>query len=444
MKRTIKNWVILVLSLSFITVSCKKDMMPDKNTIPNTGNALSGSDDNSLVKDLLPNDVVIEWSNIAYETAGGAMEGHPLLQSRIKAMTYIAMHDALNAIVPVYQSYAYHPAHKINLANPFAAVASAACTVLKASYPDSAAMLDAKLQASLSGIAIGPGKTAGVELGKAAGDAIVAMRAGDGAFQYPISYWSPSEVPGVYNAPDDSAYGVFWKDMQPFSLQSPEQFLSSPPPALNSFIYTRDYNEIKHFGKINSAVRTADQTAYAYFWFEFQDITWNRIATMQATKTNMNLYTTARMFALLNMALADGYTASWNAKYHYNSWRPITAIHAAATDGNDLTKPNPNWEPLMPTPPVPDYPSGHAALANTCATILSHFFGNETSFTDATTTAVPAGTERSFKSFMQAADECASSRVMVGIHFRFACEAGQAMGNKVGKWTLEHQLLPLH
>jgi len=272
MKQLTKTWLIVGLTLSLFIVSCKKDMLTDNEA------ASSGQQNNRSAQDMfsdkmrLSNEVIIDWSNIAYETAGGAMEGHPLLQSRIKAMTYIAMHDALNAIVPVYQSYAYHPAHKINVANPFAAVASAACTVLKASYPDSAAMLDAKLQASLSGIAEGPGKTAGVQLGKAAGEAIVAMRAGDGAFQYPISYWSPSEVPGVYNALDDSAYGVFWKDMQPFSLQSPDQFLSSPHPALNSFIYTRDYNEIKHFGKINSAVRTADQTAYAYLKRNEQEI----------------------------------------------------------------------------------------------------------------------------------------------------------------------------
>ena len=178
-------------------------------------------------------------------------------------------------------------------------------------------------------------------------------------------------------------------------------------------------------GKINSTVRTADQTAYAKWWYEFSDIGWNRIARIQATNHNTGLYTTARMFALLNMAMADAYIAGWDSKYYYKFWRPYTAIHAAATDGNDKTKADPNWEPLIPTPPVPDYPSGHSVLGNAAATVLTHFFGNHSPFSTTSTTAFPAGAIRSFKSFTQAADENADSRVMAGIHFRFACDAGQ-------------------
>jgi hypothetical protein len=243
--------------------------------------------------------------------------------------------------------------------------------------------------------------------------------------------------------PNDFVYGVSWAKMQTFSLKSPDQFRSSPQPALNSSTYTQDFNEVKQFGRINSTVRTADQTAYANFWWELSDIGWNRIARVQAAKDHTGLFTTARMFALLNMAMADGYTAGWDSKYYYKFWRPYTAIHEAGTDGNDQTQPNLNWEPLQPTPPVPDYPSGHATEGNAAAKVLAYFYGSNTPFSATSSTSSVPGAVRKFKSFKQAADENADSRVMIGFHFRFACEAGQKLGNKVGQWTIDNYLQPL-
>jgi hypothetical protein len=440
MNRITKSWVILGLVLSIITLSCKKETLPDNET------ALSSRNDEAHAQDMLSNKVIIEWNNAAIEAAGDAAALHPLLVTRISAMMHIAIHDALNAIVPVYGQYAYHHQGKCDLANPFAAAASAAHTVLKASWSDSASMLDAKLAASLSKIHDGPRKTQGIAVGIAAGKAILALRAGDGAFEDPVSDWPPSNVPGVYVKvpPYDFVYAAFWAKMQTFSLKGHAQFRVLPPPSLNSYIYTRDFNEIKHVGKLNSKIRTADQTAYAKWWYEHSVIGWNRIARIEATSYNTGLYTTARIFALLNMAMVDAYIASWDSKFYYKFWRPYTAIRAAATDGNDQTKANPNWEPAEPTPPVPDYPSGHAAVGNAAATILVYFFGNHSPFSMTSTTAFPVGAVRSFKSFTQAADENADSRVMAGIHFRFACEAAQKQGDKVGKWTVDNHLKPLH
>lgn len=307
-------------------------------------------------------------------------------------------------------------------------------------------MIDAELFSSLSVIADGTAKDEGIALGIAAGNAILTLRAGDGAFQNPVTDVPVSTVPGVYNAvpPFNIMYGAFWKTMQLFSLKTQDQFRSLPPPALTSVAYARDFNEIKELGKINSTVRTQDQSAYANFWYEFADIGWNRIARIQAKNHLTGLYATARLFALLNMALADTYTAFIDAKYFYYTWRPYTAIRAAGTDGNDRTVADPNWEPFLATPPVPEYPSGHASLGNAGATILSHFFGHNSSFTTTSTTASTPGAERSFKSFKQAADENADSRVIAGIHFRFACDAGQKLGDNVGKWTLKNYLKPLH
>ncbi len=437
------KWIISGLFFSFITLSCKKDIPSDNDDISKWKKKLIGSSRPYL--DVLSNTSIIEWSNIAFEAAGGAAEANPLLATRSHAMVHIAIHDALNAIVPVYEHYTFNGNNP--LANPFAAVASAAHTVLKASWPNYATTLDAKLAESLANIADGPAKTWGIALGMASANAILTLRAGDGAFQDPISQIPPSTVPGVYVEvpPFDFAFGAFWKTMQLFSLETHDQFRSSPPPSLTSSTYTRDFNEVKQVGELNSTVRTADQTAYAAWWFEYSDIGWNRIARIQASSgERIGLFATARMFALLNMALADGYTAFMDAKYFYNFWRPYTAIRAAATDGNDNTTPDADWEPLLPTPPVPDYPSGHCVLANASATVLAHFFGPHKPFSMVSSTASPAGAVRSFNTYKEAADENADSRVRVGIHFRFACVAGQKMGDQIGKWTVQHHLEPLH
>jgi len=422
------NKILLIFGLAIIILpsSCKK---------PGSGGHFD---------DVLSNKIIIEWSTIAFEAAGGADEAHTLLASRNEAMMHIAIHDALNAIMPVYEQYAYH--QHSGLADPFAAAASAAHTVLKTAWGDTTGFLDMKLAASLSTIPDGAAKTKGIAVGKAAGNAILEMRSADGAYQNPVADLPASTAPGVFNIvpPYTFVFAPFWKTMQTFALQSYDQFRCLPPPALNSDIYTSAFNEVKQVGDINSTLRTPDQSAYAKWWYELADIGWNRIARTEATDLNPGLYKTARMFALLDIAIADAYTAGWDAKFYYNFWRPYTAIHAADTDGNDGTVADMNWEPAEITPPVPDYPSTHSALGNAAATVLTHFLGNHRSFSVTSTTASPSGAVRSFSNFIQAADENADSRVMAGIHFRFSCEAGQLLGNQVGKWVLENCLRPIY
>ena len=157
----------------------------------------------------------------------------------------------------------------------------------------------------------------------------------------------------------------------------------------------------------------------------------------------MNMLDAARLLALVDMAIADAYIAGWDAKMHYNFWRPYTAIRKADIDGNAATGVDAGWEPLEVTPPVQDYPSTHSALGNAAATVLAAVLGNHTSFSMPSPTALPSGTTRSFQSFSQAANENADSRVMAGIHFRFACVAGQKLGDDIGKWTVENHLKPL-
>jgi hypothetical protein len=389
------------------------------------------------------NQIILDWNLAAYEAMGGTAYQHSLLAARINAMTHIAMHDALNAVAPRYQTYAFH--QKNSEADPIAAATTAAYEVLVNQLPAAKAMLDSCLAVSLATVPTGSAKTQGIEVGKKAAAAIIALRQNDGAFNDPISIPAGIGQPGEYQVvpPFDFVFAPFWKTMQPFALQKPEQFRNPQQPALTSQTYTEDYNEVKRIGQKNSPERSAEQTAIAMFWYEFSEAGWNRVARVAAADKKLGLLATARLFALVDMALVDAYTAGWDSKFHYNFWRPFTAIRSADLDNNANTEADPTWEPLMPTPPVQDYPSTHSALGNAAATVLTAILGENTGFTMTSPTAQVPGSTRSFYSFFQAADENADSRVLAGIHFRFSCEKGQEMGNNVGKWTVDNHMKPL-
>lgn len=416
--------VCLVFFTLFIftsTTSCQKSKSGDINKATDPFPGMS-------------NKVIIEWNLAAFDAMGGTSYQNTLVASRLNAMVHIAMHDALNAIVPVYHKY--NSVNNEASAHPVAAAAAAAHTVLLSQFPEQKAVLDEKLAKAVDTIANVSAKQKGMALGIQAGNAIVDLRKNDGALQNPIAPVAPSTTPGVYQAvpPFDFVFAPFWKTMQPFGLLKPDQYRSVPQPSLTSKEYEKDFNEVKAYGEKNSTVRSAEQSFYGKFWYEFSEIGWNRIARVVAEKENTGLYATARLFALLNIALVDSYTAGWDAKYYYNFWRPYTAIHF----NNNI-----NWEPLMPTPPVQDYPSTHSVLGNAGATVLTAFFGNNYEFAFTSTSSPTPDETRKFKSFFKAADENADSRVMVGIHFRFSTKAGQEMGNKIGKYVLDNKLKPV-
>jgi hypothetical protein len=390
-----------------------------------------------------PSDVVNEWNEIAFRAFDGPVYQHSLEASRLNAVVHIAMHDAVNAVDPRYKAYAFNGRDAD--ADPVAAAASAAHTVLVALLPAKNQMLDSSLQESLKSIGAGNARDRGVALGKQAAAAILQNRANDGAAQDPIAQVPVSNQPGVYQAvpPFNFLFAPHWENVKLFGLERKDQFRPAPQPALNSTAYAEAFEEVKSVGMLNSTTRTADQSAYAKYWYEFSEAGWNRVARTVSASKKLNLHDAARLFALVDMALADAYIAGWDAKIHYNFWRPYTAIRAAANDGNDATAPVADWEPSEPTPPVHDYPSTHSALGNAAATVLARLLGDQTPFTMTSFTAVPKGAERSFNSFSQAADENADSRVMAGIHFRFSCEAGQGLGDKIGNWVVDNHLQPL-
>lgn len=400
------------------------------------------SDPRKKVKQL-SSEVIIAWNNIAHETTSGK-DFQPFMAARVHAIMHLAMHDALNAINPVYETYALKVKNK--KADPEAAAAVAAYTVLIASLPEKKEILDQKLGQWLKKVKFADEKEESVVIGQKAALKVMDVRKNDGAANGDWMVELKSTAgPGIYQLvpPLNFVYAPHWKTMQTFSLTRYDQFRCPPPPSITSKQYSDDFNEVKNFGGKVSSVRTHDQTMYAKFWYEFSEIGWNRIARIVTADQKLDLYTAARLFALLNMALVDSYTAGWDSKFHYNFWRPYTAIHFADTDENPATAIDNKWESLEVTPPVQDYPSTHSALGNAAAAVLAGILGDHTAFTMTSPSADPAGPTRSFNSFSQAANENADSRVMAGLHFRFSCRAGQELGNKVGQWTVQNHLRPI-
>jgi hypothetical protein len=384
------------------------------------------------------NAVIISWNTTAFETMQGPTY-NPLLASRILAMMHLAMHDALNNIAPVYDTYAYHRDEK--RADPIAAVSAAAHSVLVGSFPDKKKELDAALEQALKEVKAGGDRDRGIILGEDAGQAILLLRSKDGAFADPVGKLDNPDKPGLYQPtpPLPFVYAPFWTTMPTFALKSPSQFRIGPMPALTSKEYSDDFNEVKRKGSKENSTRTPEETSIANFWYEFSEIGWNRVTVTAVRDANLDLIATARLFALVNMGLADSYTAGWDSKFHHNFWRPYTAIRNAARDNNDNTNEDTAWEPLLNTPPVHDYPSTHSVLGNAAATILAGTLGDR-SFTMTSTSGVPANASRTLKSFTYAAIENGDSRVFAGIHFRFSCESGLALGKDVGNWILSNSL----
>lgn len=385
--------------------------------------------------------VILDW-NVATSEVITAVDGYtnPMEASRVLAMVHLAQHDAVSAVDPRYESYAF--TGRDGEAHAVAAAAAAAHGVLAALFPGQRTLLDQRLAQSLYAVPDGSARERGVAIGAQAAEAIASRRQDDGSDTPLIGDYTPVDAPGRYQftPPTPFAAQPGWRHVTPFALSSPQQFRPEPPPALSSAAYAAALNEVKAYGSSTSTARTADQTAFAHFWYEFSDVGWNRIARTVTTDKRLGLQSAARLFALLNMALADSYIAGWDGKFHYDLWRPYTAIRAAATDGNDATAPDPYWEPALTTPPVQDYPSTHSALGNAGAVVLAHVFGDPTSFTFRSTSAQDTTVARSFSSFSQAAKENAESRIMAGLHFRFACDAGMYLGRNIGEWTVANHL----
>jgi len=391
-------------------------------------------------------DMVTYWNDIATTNAKAVPAQVPVPQTRTYAMMHAAVHDALNAIDRRYQPYALRMQGQLD-ASPDAAVAAAAYGVLVHVLPAQKVFLDeAYYDQSLSSIPDGASKDAGIAIGQAAAATIIALRSSDGSDPLLPCPYSPGSGPGVW-IPTDSRPAAIpcWGNVTPFSLRSGAQFRLDRPKFfdLTSKEYAANYNEVKEIGEVNYPSRSEDQRLIAKFWYEASAQGWNRITRIVSAKHPLDLWENARLFALVNFALADGYIAHFDTKYLYNFWRPVTAIRAGDADGNDATRADTGWTSFLVAPNIPDYPSGHSTVGAAVAFVLAGFFGQDEVRFDATSGSLPNIT-RSFASFSQAALENADSRVFAGIHFRTSCRDGVRLGKEVGRFVFKNSLKPVH
>ena len=389
------------------------------------------------------NAVVVHWNEIAT----GAATSHDGFQDfavnlRGITMMHLAIHDALNSIDSRYDRYALDGATE-PLAHPTAAAAQAAHDVLVAVYPSQQVELDSKLSSALADVPAGSGKDLGIELGIDAATAVISRRSADG-WDVVGTYApkSPSR-PGDYQfvPPFDFVFRPAFGDATPFGIHDVGEFRGPPPPDLSSPAYASAYDEVKALGALKGSARSEDQSHEALWWYEYAEIGWNRIARELAHRGDVALYPAARMLALVNMGIADAYVAIWDAKRFYDRWRPYTAIRAGDADDHETTEPDRSWEPFCVTPPIWEYPSAHAMQSAAAAEMLVSALGTDAvAFTATSTTAPPERPERSFTSLRAAGSEAADSRVMCGIHFRYATDAGLEQGRALAEAILSRNL----
>jgi len=361
-------------------------------------------------------DVATDWNRTMVD-ALEVDKTPPPPSARVGAIVQSAVFDAVNGI-----ARRYTPMHVLpdapRGASRAAAAAGAAHEALVTLFPAQQAMLDQRLADTISQIADASKRddrsiAEGLQWGKTVADETLAWRATDGINTVPPTY-APAGIPGRW-APTPPAFVLMplfrqFATMTPFALASPDQFLPAPPPPLTSARYARDFNEVKALGSANSTIRTPEQTQTAIFWqSDTPTAIWNRVADDLAQQRGRSMLAGARILALMNISLADSAIAIWNAKNTYDTWRPITAIQQAGSDGNSDTSPDPNWTPLLATPAFQEYPAGHPGVSNGGATVLASFYGDDTPFT-ATSNSLP-GVERSFTSLSSAIGQIENARV---------------------------------
>jgi hypothetical protein len=389
-------------------------------------------------------------------------------EAHLYAIAHVAIHDALNAIDRRSHPYAFYGRARRH-ASPDAAVAAAAHDALvpvlgqvaglvgQECVDAAVASVEADYAAALAGVRDGRAKARGIAVGRAAAAAILAERADDRMQELLVPDFDYVEGtnPGVYGFTGNPfAFAPELGQVTTFVLDNGSQFRPGPPNAVTDPRYTADYNEIKRLGgdgATTPSARTPDQTEIALFWYESSPLQWNRIARTVARERGLDAWEQARLFGLLNMALTDGYIGSFETKYHYRYWRPITAIRRGGSDGNPATAGDPTWTPLRTTPEIPDYDSGHAVQGGVAAAVLRRFFHRDrVSFATCSTTlpartcGEPDATTRRYRSFSQAAAENGLSRILIGFHFREAEEVGIEHGRKVGDLTVDRAMRPTH
>ena len=367
---------------------------------------------------------------------------HP---TRSFAIMHAAMYDAVNAIDRSHEPYLVELERVPAAASQDAAASVAAHDVLSALYPAFQTTLDSQLSEELAGLPADARRTQGEAVGHAVAAAVLDLRRDDGSAAQPIPFVFIN-APGRYqstppNFPPEPQF-THWSHVMPFVLRRADQFRPGPPPALTSDAYGDSFNQVKALGIADSTAATPGEKLIGRFWNGAIQNYWNEIAQTATLRQGLTTANSARLFALLNLSLADSVIAFYDAKYTYNFWRPVTAIRAAALRTNPATQPDPNWLPeAVKTPNDPSYPGAHAAISASAQTVLIAFFEKDDFSLDVTSEVLP-GTARHFESFSAAEREASLSRIFAGVHFSTDEQAGETLGRRVADFVIDQSLRP--
>jgi PAP2 superfamily len=427
-----KKWILLATSIGIFLVIgsvVATLVLTPVLTASGSGNVAADASSGSGA-------IVIAWNKelLHIVKTPGAQPAtiHP---TRSFAILHAAIYDAVVSITRDAPPYLFSvPAP--SSARPDAAAAEAGHDILVVLYPKWKAALDQQLAGELATIPDGAGKQQGIQVGQAVAARLITIRATDGSAATPPPF-VPGNQPGNYQlTPPKFAAPVFtnWSNVTPFVLNNPAQFRPGPPPALTSQAYAQALSEVKSLGQNSSTTRTPDQTVIAKFWAGPPWNLWNEIAENAALAHHTNLVTTARLFTVLNLSFADSAIAFYDAKYHYQLWRPITAIRLAKTVGNPAVAGDPTWTPLVVTALDPAYPAAHAVISADAATVLATFFGNKDQIR-ATSDVLP-GVVATYTSYSDIATEAGLSRIYAGNHTRIETEVGLTLGNNVAQFVI--------
>jgi hypothetical protein len=378
-------------------------------------------------------DTITDWDTKATAVASSAALGE-----REVTIVDLAMFDAVNSIERRYQPYL----EQLPTTGPTsadAAAASAAATALSGVHPEAAASFKTALAEYLAQLDATPEALAnGVRLGEAAALKILEARANDGATG--VDSYRPKTKPGQY-VPTAVMVCSTWPTMRPFALASPSQFRPGPPLSLKSREWAVDYNEIKEFGSKTSARRSAKQTETARFWLMTGPQAYHPLARQLVAERHLNLVDSARFMALFAVTLTDAYIAVFDAKYHYEFWRPGTAIRNADLNNNPDTERDATWQPLDNTPMHPEYPCAHC-IESGAARVALESLGQplpELSLTSATA----PGVTHSWSNLDDFTTEVANARIWAGFHYRFSTRVGTALGRQVGEYVANTIMQPV-
>jgi hypothetical protein len=385
-------------------------------------------------------DVVTDWNATAFDVMRTAnVTGAPL--ARTLAIMHVSMADAVNTVQNRYVRYA-DKGRLLSGASPEAAAASAARSALLALYPAQQRTIDDAYAASMRAIDDTPAKQAGIALGAESAAAVVAERADDNT-SVPDTY-RPVTSPGVW-IPTTPPLTAEYARARPWGFDRADRFRPGPPPALTSTEYARDYNETKSLGGARSTQRTPEQSAAVKFWSQPNlGLAWHQSARQLAEARQLDLADCARLFALLSIGQANTFIVDWDAKFHYNFWRPVTAIRNGDMDGNDATEREAGWQPANATPMHPEYPSQAAIVAGVASAVLAGVLRDPAPGPLTVTDSANAKITRTFANTAALAEEQRMVRIWGGIHFRSSLDASDRMGRALVAHLLETAYRPQH